>query len=112
MTGEKGMWMPVPVCDEEGDGKGGSGRGDGGDVRGEKGIEADFEVEEEEGEENVEVVGGDGDGDRVLEMKGYSGVGDVLERVWRKVERIGTAVLRKQRTVTANELGNGHDGDL
>ena len=38
---------------------------------------------------------------------------DVLERVWRKLERIGLVVQKtKQQTRKAKEPDTGHDGDL
>lgn len=102
VTGERGMWVPVQFWDggDEGDGKGVRG----GDVRGEKVLVADFEAElEEKEDEDVELQG---------KIEGY-GVRDVLERVWKTVEKIGTVVRRrKQRMERDKELDNGHDGDL
>lgn len=102
------MWIPLEFWDEGGDGVRGEGGPRGGDVRGEK------VLEEAELEDELALEYGDGDGDGEMEMEVY-GVRDMLQWVWRKVEKIGLLVQReKQQVGKCKELDDddGHDGDL
>lgn len=101
MTGEKGIWVPVEFWDEV---EGVDERGSGSEgMRGEKALEGEGEAE---GEVGVE------DGDEGMESRMY-GMKDVLERVWRKLERIGLVVQKgEQQMRKIKQLDKGHDGDL
>lgn len=119
-TGEKKGWIPGLNWNgnrkgwDEGDVRGG---GKVGDVRGERVLEADFEgdvMEEEEEEDGDEGEDGEGEGKDVEMDARWSGsnVRDMFLRVWKEVERIGMVVRRRRRVETAEELDDGHDGDL
>lgn len=96
ITGEKGMWIPVGIWDGGDEVDGERGR-EVGDVRGGKGLVLGLE-------DGVEGVEGDG---------GVFGVRDVVERVWKRLEKIGLVVQRgRHRVDKVKELDGGHDGDL
>ncbi|KAF6220867.1 hypothetical protein HO133_002547 [Letharia lupina] len=108
ITGEKGMWIPVGIWDGGDEVDGGRGR-EIGDVRGGEGLVLGLEdgVEGVEGDGGVfGVEGVEGDG-------GVFGVRDVVERVWKRLEKIGLVVQRgRHRVDKVKELDGGHDGDL
>ena len=99
ITGEQGIWMPADLWDDEDDVDTKADPGVVG-VRGEKALEWDEEVQSA--------------GEKVATHRNVYGMGDVLARVWRKLEQANSVVQRitKNAAEKARGLDDGHDADL
>ena len=95
ITGEKGIWIPIQFWDEGEEKRDHKSE----DVRGEKLLE--LEVEVDDVDEDVEVE------------RPVHGPRCVMEKVWKKLEKIGLVVQGKRQHVEkVKDLDNGNDGDL